>query len=75
MKYALVTTCFRPDTYTVEELYVRDVAAWLHSKKLSDARLWDDFDELMDLIESEEIHAKIVTIKDKDLFEARLKDG
>ncbi len=75
MKYALVTTAYRPDTETVEELYIRDVAAWLHSKKLSDARLWDDFDEVADLVESENIHAKIVRIKDKELFEARLKDG
>lgn len=76
MKFALVTTAYRPDTCTVEELYIRDVAAWLHTKKLSDARLWDSFDEIADLVESEEIDdAKIVKIKDKELFEARLKDG
>jgi hypothetical protein len=75
MKFALVTTAFRPDTIMVEELYIRDVAAWQHTKKLSDARLWDSFDEIADLVESEEINdAKIVRIKDKDLFEARLKD-
>lgn len=75
MKFALVTTAYRPDTQTVEELYVRDAKAWFHSRKLSDAELWDSFDEAADFLEQEEIDdAKIVRIKDKDLFEARLKD-
>ena len=74
MKFALVTTAFRPDTGTVEELYIRDVAAWKHSKKLCDARLWDNFGDVADIVEGEQLAAKIVRIKDKDLFEARLKD-
>lgn len=75
MKYALVSTAYRPDTEMVEELYIMDVAAWKHSRKLSDARLWDSFDEVADLVEYEEINsAKIVKVTDKELFEARLKD-
>ena len=74
MKYVLKTTAFRPDTGTVEEYYVRNIDGF-SCIKLSDACVWDSFDEVADLLEEDDTwDAKIVAVSEKELFEARLKD-
>ena len=75
MKYALITTTHNPQKEMVEELYLMEgLWEWRHSTKLSDAMIWDDFDTLEAYVASEMIDDhKIVRVKEKDLFEARLK--
>ncbi len=75
MKYALMQTTYSPQKEMVVELYLmKDLHAWQHTIKLSDAMIWDDFDEIADYVEAEKVDDhKVVHIKEEDLFEARLK--
>jgi hypothetical protein len=79
MKYALVQTAYSPQKEMVVELYLMPLSAayqtydWPHSTLLTDAMIWDTWDDAMNYIESERIEDhKIVEIDDKRLFEARL---
>ena len=76
MKFALMATTYSPQKKTVVELYLtnQETAAWAHTVKLSDAMIWDDFDEIADYVEAQQIDDhKVVHIKEEDLFQARLK--
>ena len=75
MKYVLVQTTYSPQKEMVVELYLAgDLWTWQHSTRLSDARIWDDLDTIADFVEDEKINDyRIVHIKEKDLFKAKLK--
>ena len=77
MKYALVQTSYRPDTETVEEFYLsKEALLFFETKKLSEAMIWDSFDDIAEYVEENEMDAwKVVLVREKELFEARLKDG
>ena len=75
MKYALLTTQYWPDSEMVEERYIVDDAKYLffESKKLSEAMVWDTFDEAADyILDNEMDYVRVVPIKDKDYFIAKL---
>ena len=76
MKYALTNTDYRGETRTVEELYLNDseLSPYFHTHKLSETRVWDTFNEAADYANEYGMNSdhKVVKIKEKDLFEARL---
>lgn len=76
MKYVLVTTQYWGDSKMVEERYVAHELAAVHeTRKLSEALVWDTFDEIADYVEDNEIDdCRVVHIKDKDYFMAKLAD-
>ena len=75
MKYVLMQTTYSPQKEMVCELYLADdLWTWVHTVKLSDAHVWNTFDEIADFIEDEDINDhKVEHIKEKDLLEAKLK--
>lgn len=75
MKYALVITSYSPQKKMVIELYYGNGEIFENpTTKLSEARIWNDFDTVVDFLEENQIDDhKIVDIKEKKLFEARLK--
>ena len=76
MKYALTNTDYRGETGTVEELYLNnnELSPYFHTHKLSETRVWDTFNEAVDYANEYGMNSdhKVVKIKEKDLFEARL---
>jgi hypothetical protein len=76
MKYVLVQTSYQTDTEMVEELYLsEEPLLFFETRKLSEAKVWDNFDSIADYVEDNKMDDwKVVCINDKDLFEARLKD-
>jgi hypothetical protein len=75
MKYVLKNTAWRGNTLTVEELYMNgdSWSPYYHTDRLSEARIWNTFDDAADYDRQYgDNEHKVVKIKDKDLFEARL---
>ncbi len=75
VKYVLVMTTYSPQREMVVELYLKkDPMILVETTLLSAARIFDTFDEAADFLEDENLtHHKIVLIKKKKLFEAKLK--
>ncbi len=78
MKYVIVQTTYSPQKEMVVELYLMPIDAyfsseWPHTTLLSDAMVWDTFEEVKHYLSAEKIDDhKIVEVEDKKLFEARL---
>lgn len=76
MKYAPVNTAYRPDTETVEQLYVidDDLIPERHTKRLSEAIIFDTLEEVHNWINDAGDFYKVVEVTEKQIFEAKLKN-
>ena len=75
MKYVLAWTQYDGVTERVVEKYITQDANnfCFETLKLSEAMVWDSFDEIAEYVEDNEMDdCKIVSIKDKDYFVAKL---
>ena len=75
MKYVLVHTQYRDDAKAVVEMFIAQDASHFcfETRKLSEAMVWDDFDDITDYVEENKIDdCKIVMIDDKVYFKAML---
>lgn len=75
MKYVLVHTQYHADSKAVEEKFIAKDAEHFcfETRKLSEAMVWDNFDDIADYVEENKIDdCKIVMIDDKVYFKAML---